>query len=448
MMLRPRNLLALDEPTNHLDIPAREVLEEALDDYEGTIIVVTHDRYFLDRVCTRIVDIDGDGASKRTSATTATGAGARRRSSAQAAKAAAKAPPPKPRGGAARPPSTSAAARDADKQREREPRRLARRVETLEADVSKLEAELAAVRAELGADHAGDWQKLHALADRERELDALLARRIAEWEAASAAALNPPPVIHRLTFLNSDGACVQAALHRSPSPSFDRVNLIASLREGSGCGSLVLVFARSRSPLAAAPPVAPRQRPRSAADAADPAAGLRRLGRVEPGTTIGEGIGAGDTRIEKQEWHLTQAGSAITGYYIAALTFVSGDGRPYVCSRQPQFSATQRFDVTGRVRDGHIEIEELGLEIAAGVSRCDPGVRRLARYRGRLDGDVLTLIGGGRAAQTLYRIRHPGAASPLFDAAERRPEPGASGQLPHPPPPAASTTVAMSSPPT
>ena len=65
-------------------------------------------------------------------------------------------------------------------------------METLEADVSKLEAELAGVRAELAADHAGDWQKLHTLADRERELDALLARRIAEWETASAAVLNQP----------------------------------------------------------------------------------------------------------------------------------------------------------------------------------------------------------------------------------------------------------------
>ena len=63
-------------------------------------------------------------------------------------------------------------------------------METLEADVSKLEGELAAVRAELGADHGGDWQKLHTLADRERELDALLAKRMAEWEAASAAVLN------------------------------------------------------------------------------------------------------------------------------------------------------------------------------------------------------------------------------------------------------------------
>ena len=65
-------------------------------------------------------------------------------------------------------------------------RQLARRVETLEADVSKIEAELAAVRADLAGDHAGDWQKLHALADRERELDELLARRMTEWESASA----------------------------------------------------------------------------------------------------------------------------------------------------------------------------------------------------------------------------------------------------------------------
>src|SRR6185437_10436689 len=110
--------------------------------------------------------------------------------------AAAAPPPPKPEPTARpapKPVSESTAARGADKQREREQRRLARRVETLEADVSKLEAELHAVRADLVADHAGDWQKLHALAERESELDALLARRISEWEAASAAALNPNP---------------------------------------------------------------------------------------------------------------------------------------------------------------------------------------------------------------------------------------------------------------
>jgi predicted RNase H-like nuclease (RuvC/YqgF family) len=94
---------------------------------------------------------------------------------------------------AARATSASAVAREADKASERERRRLVRRVETLEADVSKLETELAAVRAELASDHGGDWQKLHTLADRERELDALLTRRLQEWETASAAVLNQPP---------------------------------------------------------------------------------------------------------------------------------------------------------------------------------------------------------------------------------------------------------------
>jgi ATP-binding cassette subfamily F protein 3 len=57
------NVLVLDEPTNHLDIPSREALEEALSAYEGTIITISHDRYFLDRVATQILALDGfDGA--------------------------------------------------------------------------------------------------------------------------------------------------------------------------------------------------------------------------------------------------------------------------------------------------------------------------------------------------------------------------------------------------
>src|SRR5258707_8059012 len=55
------NVLVLDEPTNHLDIPSREALEEALDAFEGTIITISHDRYFLDRVATQILALDGDG---------------------------------------------------------------------------------------------------------------------------------------------------------------------------------------------------------------------------------------------------------------------------------------------------------------------------------------------------------------------------------------------------
>jgi len=55
------NVLVLDEPTNHLDIPSREALEEALEAYEGTIVTISHDRFFLDRVATQILALDGAG---------------------------------------------------------------------------------------------------------------------------------------------------------------------------------------------------------------------------------------------------------------------------------------------------------------------------------------------------------------------------------------------------
>lgn len=61
LLLTPANLLCLDEPTNHLDIPARESLEEALADYGGTLVFVTHDRYFLTRLASRLIVVEPGG---------------------------------------------------------------------------------------------------------------------------------------------------------------------------------------------------------------------------------------------------------------------------------------------------------------------------------------------------------------------------------------------------
>jgi ATP-binding cassette subfamily F protein uup len=61
VLCRGGNVLVLDEPTNDLDLPSLRMLEEALVDFDGAVLVVSHDRYFLDRICDQIVAFEDSG---------------------------------------------------------------------------------------------------------------------------------------------------------------------------------------------------------------------------------------------------------------------------------------------------------------------------------------------------------------------------------------------------
>jgi ABC-type multidrug transport system ATPase subunit len=63
ILKRGGNVLILDEPTNDLDLATLRILEEALVQFKGTVVVVSHDRYFLNRVCTHVLAIEGDGST-------------------------------------------------------------------------------------------------------------------------------------------------------------------------------------------------------------------------------------------------------------------------------------------------------------------------------------------------------------------------------------------------
>jgi ATP-binding cassette subfamily F protein 3 len=153
ILLEPANLLLLDEPTHHLDLAGKEVLEDALDQYPGAVVVVTHDRSLMARVATRVLEVnDGrvtlypGGYDDYESARLSRVAGAD-----DTEAHAAKKPAPKPARAAkaaAQPPAAPAshedkAGRNARHRREREQARVEKEIEQREARVRELEAQLA-----------------------------------------------------------------------------------------------------------------------------------------------------------------------------------------------------------------------------------------------------------------------------------------------------------------
>ena len=172
LMLAGDNLLLLDEPTNHLDIASREALEEALSGYDGTILAVSHDRYFINRMATRVAELRPKGVTAAGNDYDAYTA-ARQRAAAAADK----------------PPDSKAGAGGADykqrKERESTLRRLRTAAARAEAETAQLEQEIAALETEIAApETAADFAALSALTARLEEKNAALEDAMERWAQA------------------------------------------------------------------------------------------------------------------------------------------------------------------------------------------------------------------------------------------------------------------------
>jgi DNA repair exonuclease SbcCD ATPase subunit len=179
-------VLVLDEPTNHLDIPSREALEEALDAYQGTIITISHDRYFLDRVATQILALDGAGGAEHYDGDYTEyhdWQAARKRGVPD------EAPPPQPPPAKAKEHATAARPKPKASQGKKGKQPPARDSQSIEAEVGEAEKRLAELSELLGRPEvARDPERLKALNEEYKSADARLRRLYDEWEQVSAEA--------------------------------------------------------------------------------------------------------------------------------------------------------------------------------------------------------------------------------------------------------------------
>jgi ATP-binding cassette subfamily F protein 3 len=185
MLVRPAPLLCLDEPTNHLDLAARAVLEDALEEFEGTLVFISHDRYFINRLATRVVEVRaGRLTSHLGGYDDYRAALARPPGTAEAGTAPPSASPHRPPAG--RP--DAAAARPVRRRVAPEVRALRARLEALEAQIHALEARLGELGAAL-ADPAlyTDGDRARAVAVERRDAEEQVAWLLHEWETLSEA---------------------------------------------------------------------------------------------------------------------------------------------------------------------------------------------------------------------------------------------------------------------
>ncbi len=173
------NVLVLDEPTNHLDIASREALEEALNDYDGTIVAVSHDRYFLDRIATQILFFSGEGVEHFDgSYTEFYQAHHRARVERELEEAGAQ------KARRAAPKAVAPRASRAKKARQPTAAEIEAEIQAVEAEMHNLAALLAS------GEIARDWQRLNLLTEQYQNLDRRLPELYQQWEAALEAESN------------------------------------------------------------------------------------------------------------------------------------------------------------------------------------------------------------------------------------------------------------------
>lgn len=170
-----KNVLVLDEPTNHLDIPSRESLESALKEYTGTIVTVSHDRFFLDKIATQILSFERDGEVLNFNGNYSE-FHAWKSSLAPAGKDAAEAVNATP----AEPPDEPKNSAGLSKN---EFKRRAGRMEAIETEISELEASLSDLGAEMGsAETAASPKAFNDLSTRYRDTEEKIRLLYSEWE--------------------------------------------------------------------------------------------------------------------------------------------------------------------------------------------------------------------------------------------------------------------------
>ncbi len=191
LFARPANVLVLDEPTNDLDIDTLELLEDLLQNYDGTVFLVSHDRTFMDNVVTSTIAFEGDGRWREYEGSVTDWLIQSKRAREIAAQRAASVPAgsPTPARVAAAPPPPAPAAPAAS--RKKLSYKEQRELEALPGQIAALEEEQKEITATLesggGALYATDAAKATQLSQRHAEIDEALLAALERWEALGAA---------------------------------------------------------------------------------------------------------------------------------------------------------------------------------------------------------------------------------------------------------------------